>query len=75
VAKYKKRVLHLHFSDNKGKDDDHRHLGYGNIDWKKLVVFLKKSGYDGTITCETFRSGKEGTVKSMRKLRKLWESC
>ncbi|MBW2971892.1 sugar phosphate isomerase/epimerase [Candidatus Woesearchaeota archaeon] len=75
LKKHRKRVIHLHFSDNKGKADDHRHLGYGTVNWKKVVASLKKAGYDGTITLETFRSGKTGTLKSMKKLRKMWDSA
>jgi sugar phosphate isomerase/epimerase len=75
LKKYGKRIIHVHFSDNKGKEDEHKRLGAGKVPWAKIVKAIKQSGYDGTITMETFRSGKEGTVKSMRKLRKLWESC
>lgn len=49
-----KHIKHVHFSDNRGTEDDHMPLGVGNIDWKKAVSALKSIGYDGTITLEVF---------------------
>jgi sugar phosphate isomerase/epimerase len=74
LKKYGKRVMHFHFSDNRGKGDNHKQLGAGNVPWAKVIEAIKKAGYDGTITCETFRSGKKGTIRSMKKLRKMWET-
>jgi len=75
LKKYGKRIIHFHFSDNRGREDDHKQLGAGKIPWIKIIIAIKKAGYDGTITCETFRSGKSGTIRSMKKLRKMWETC
>jgi len=72
MKKYSKRIMHLHFSDNKGGHDDHKELGWGNIKWKEIISLLKRYGYDGTITVETFRSGPAGTVRSMNRLKKWW---
>jgi len=47
-------IAHVHFSDNRGKADNHMPLGAGNIDWKNAVASLKATGYDGTITLEVF---------------------
>lgn len=47
-------ILHVHFSDNRGRTDDHMPLGVGNIDWKKAITALKAIGYDSTITLEVF---------------------
>ena len=47
-------IRHVHFSDNRARNDDHLPLGVGNIDWKHAVDALKKAGYDGTITLEVF---------------------
>ncbi len=70
--KYGSRIKHLHFSDNYGKGDNHLKLGSGRISWKKVIKTLKHYKYDGTITCETFRSGNKGTKESLLKLRKWW---
>lgn len=47
-------IAHVHFSDNRGKADNHMPLGVGNIDWKNAAASLKAAGYDGTITLEVF---------------------
>ncbi len=73
MKRYPERVLHLHFSDNYGNEDNHIKLGAGRIPWTKIIKVLKKYGYDGTITVETFRSGKKGTLESKSKLRKWWD--
>jgi sugar phosphate isomerase/epimerase len=72
LKKYGKRVAHMHFSDNYGKDDNHLELGKGRIAWSRIIKSLKRYKYDGTITVETFRSGRSGQVRSMKKLRKWW---
>ncbi|MBN1544134.1 sugar phosphate isomerase/epimerase [Candidatus Woesearchaeota archaeon] len=75
MKKYGKRIRHFHFSDNKGKKDDHKELGWGRINWKEIITLIKRSGYDGTITLETFRSGPAGTIRSMKRLRKMWDAA
>ena len=71
-SKYGKRIIHIHFSDNYGKNDNHLKLGSGRISWKKIIKTLKRYKYDGTITVEVFRSGRQGFKESKNKLRKWW---
>ncbi len=47
-------IRHVHFSDNRGRDDNHMPLGVGSISWKKAVKSLKAIDYDDTITLEVF---------------------
>ena len=47
-------IQHVHFSDNRGRSDDHMPLGVGTVNWKKAVDSLKATGFDGTITLEVF---------------------
>ncbi len=47
-------IVHVHFSDNRSRADDHMPLGVGNVNWKKAITALKSVGYDGTITLEVF---------------------
>ncbi|HEX5416530.1 MAG TPA: sugar phosphate isomerase/epimerase family protein, partial [Chloroflexota bacterium] len=44
------RLVHVHFSDNKGDADAHLPMGVGTIDWRWAIAALKRHGYDGTIT-------------------------
>ncbi len=45
-------VLEVHFSDNRGLADEHRHLGYGNLDLRSLFRALKQVGFKGKFTIE-----------------------
>jgi sugar phosphate isomerase/epimerase len=74
LRKHGRRVIHLHFSDNRGEHDDHRHLGWGNVDWPAMVRLLKRQGYDGTVTLEVFASGRRGVLLSRRRLLEWWTS-
>lgn len=65
------RVAHIHVHDNHGKHDEHLALGKGNINWKQVVYFLKKYGYDKTFTLEVFKSNKD-LFKSLKYFKKLW---
>jgi sugar phosphate isomerase/epimerase len=66
-----KRIKHVHFSDNKGTEDDHMPLGTGNIDWGKAVSALKSIGYDGTITLEVFGDDKTALPQQLEISRRL----
>jgi sugar phosphate isomerase/epimerase len=69
-------IKHVHFSDNRGQEDEHMPLGMGNIDWKKAVSALKSIGYDETITLEVFvkdRSALDQHLEASRSMvRHLW---
>lgn len=45
-------VLEVHFSDNFGRQDEHKGLGYGNLDLKALFKALKRIGFSGKFTIE-----------------------
>ena len=47
-------IRHVHFSDNRGRLDDHMPLGVGTVNWQSAVDALKAAGYDSTITLEIF---------------------
>ena len=47
-------IRHVHFSDNRSRNDDHMPLGVGSVDWRRSVQDLRATGYDGTITLEVF---------------------
>lgn len=71
IKKFHKKLVHIHLHDNNGKKDEHKSMGKGNIDFKKIVKELKKVNYDKTITLEIFEKNKDLAVKSQKKLRKL----
>jgi sugar phosphate isomerase/epimerase len=71
-----KHIRHVHFSDNRGQEDEHMPLGMGNIDWEKAVSALKSIGYDETVTLEVFVSDRNASHQpleaSRRLVRDLW---
>lgn len=74
LSLFGERLAHVHFSDNKGKDDDHLPIGAGIIDWEDIVRQLKSLGYEGTITLEVFVKDRDYLLLSKEKIRKLWSS-
>lgn len=66
------RLVHVHFSDNRGRHDDHMPLGAGRIDWPFTISQLKQHGYDGTITLEVFSSNRQLLLLSAQQTRQLW---
>lgn len=65
-------IIHLHFSDNNGKKDDHLPLGCGSIDWEHVVSTVKTYGFDGAITLEIFVPDRDYLLMSKSKLKKWW---
>jgi len=45
-------VLNCHFSDNDGTTNVHWRPGRGKIDWEKVLLALKETGFDGVISLE-----------------------
>jgi len=66
------KIIHVHFSDNKGRNDDHLPLGCGNIEWGRTVEVMKRFGYDGTITLEVFSYDRDYLLLSRDKLKRWW---
>ena len=64
-------IRHVHFSDNRGKDDNHMPLGVGNINWPSAIKALKATGYDETITLEVFCDDAAMVFKYLDLSRKL----
>lgn len=54
IATYGKRIKALHIHDNNGASDKHLAPLTGTIDWNHFCSALKKTGYDGDLSFETF---------------------
>ncbi|MBN2852487.1 MAG: sugar phosphate isomerase/epimerase, partial [Clostridia bacterium] len=52
LTTYKDRIKALHLHDNDGKDDQHRIIGEGNINWEKVKRKIEKRNYKGAVTLE-----------------------
>jgi sugar phosphate isomerase/epimerase len=71
IRTFKGRLAHIHLHDNHGEADEHLPLGAGRIDYKAVIVALKKAGYNGTITFEIFSKDMDLFENSMKKVKKL----
>ncbi len=47
-----KRIIHVHYDDNRGIDDEHLLPGEGNIDFEAFFQAVRKSGYSEMIELE-----------------------
>ena len=66
------RIGHLHFSDNRGKLDDHLAVGQGTVRFRDLVARLKALGYDDTLTLEVFDTNRDMLVQSRDRIREMF---
>ena len=64
---FKDKIVHMHASDNDGKDDLHLGIGEGTINWKKVAKKIKEIKFNETIVVESIHEAE----KSLEKLRKI----
>lgn len=71
-------LVHVHFSDNRSRNDDHLPLGVGTVDWRQAVDSLKTISYDNTITLEIFCNDPQMQIAyldlNLNLVRGLWDS-
>jgi len=74
LGAYGARLRHVHLHDNRGGSSDlHLPLGCGNLELRRHIRALQRSGYDGTITLEVFTPDKHFLAYSRDVLRQLWD--
>jgi len=71
LRRFSSKLVHIHIHDNHGELDEHLPLGSANIDFKRVVRWLKAIGYDKTITFEVFTSYRDA-VRSREYFKSLW---
>jgi len=67
IDKFADKIVHVHVSDNEGKYDSHRGIGYGKIDWQAVAKALKRIKFKGVIMCESVDHVHE-SLETMRRL-------
>jgi sugar phosphate isomerase/epimerase len=72
IFNFRNKIEHIHFHDNHGMGDEHLPIGEGLIDFDNVVKYLKKIGYDKTITFEVF-TNRSDARKSMLTVKKMWQ--
>lgn len=66
------RLLHVHLSDNNGREDLHLPIGCGNAPFTQVLTYLKNTGYNKTFTIEVFSPDRDYLLLSKDKFRKMW---
>jgi len=59
VKKFRRWIVTLHVSDNRGSADDHDIPGRGNINWQLFANTLKLVDYTGVFMLELLEQGKQ----------------
>lgn len=73
IKRLGRKIAHVHFHDNHGKNDDHLVPGQGSMNFGPIVKAIKSTGFDGLVVIELFdpgnaeKTGKEG-LKATRKI-------
>ena len=62
-TKHAKNIVHVHISEN-----DRGVPGRGNIPWAETFAAIRKSGYDGWLTIESFGRG----LRDLAAATKVW---
>ncbi len=73
VERYSAKIGHLHFSDNRGRNDDHLAVGHGTVGFVDLVRRLKAAGYDDTLTLEVFDENRRMLVDSRKRIQAMFD--
>ena len=72
---FKDKLMHLHLSDNRTREDDHMPIGAGNINWADVIPAIKATGYDSNITLEVFSNDPRYLLGSRDKVIELWNAA
>jgi len=67
VEKFADKIVHVHVSDNEGKYDSHRGIGYGKINWESVAKALKTINYKGLVMLESI-DHVQRSIQTMRRL-------
>ncbi len=58
------KIVHVHLSDNDGKNDQHLGIGYGTVNWEKTATLLKRIGYSKVVVVESVEHVEESVKKA-----------
>jgi len=67
IDKFGNKIVHVHISDNEGKYDQHKGIGYGKIKWEAVAEALQHINYKGFVMCESVDHIPE-SIETMRRL-------
>lgn len=61
------KIVHTHLHDNNGSMDTHMGIGFGSIDWRKLINDLANMGYRGALVVESISNVRE-SIDALKRL-------
>jgi len=64
-------IRHIHFTDNRGKNDDHLVIGEGNFDYHPFLNFIRNFPYVITLEVVKMGTSKEPARKSLINFQKI----
>jgi sugar phosphate isomerase/epimerase len=67
LDRFSDKIVHAHLHDNLGDRDSHLGIGFGNIDWLRLIKAFKKINYNGVLIVES----KKNIEESLKMLENL----
>ncbi|MBS7640969.1 sugar phosphate isomerase/epimerase [Candidatus Bathyarchaeota archaeon] len=67
IRLFHRRIVHTHLHDNNGDRDSHLGIGFGKINWPKLILDLRSVGYNGALVVESINNVNE-SISLLRKL-------
>ena len=67
LERFHDRIVHIHASDNDGKNDLHWGIGEGTINWNSVCQKIREVGFNGSIVVESIQNAEE----SLKRLKKL----
>jgi len=67
IKAFKDKIIHAHLHDNYANLDSHLGIGFGNIDWAKVISALKEVNYRGALVIES-KNNIEESIQTLRKL-------
>jgi sugar phosphate isomerase/epimerase len=73
INTFRDKIIHIHWHDNHGRNDEHLPIGQGFIDHQNVAKALKDIDYDRTITLEVFTNSNDAK-SSTDTLRTIWIS-
>jgi sugar phosphate isomerase/epimerase len=65
---FRKKIVHMHLSDNVGDSDRHLGIGFGNVDWNGFAKSIKETSYNRVLVVESV----EHVEECLSKLRLLF---
>lgn len=73
IKTFRKKLIHIHVHDNNGKEDQHKEIGKGKINYSKIVKWLKEIRYNNTITIEVFGKDRKPALRTLKKIKRILE--